>query len=85
METSAAALCMASGADEADERYLPGPKVAARYDVSDMTLYRWLRDERMQFPQPHYFGRLRFWKLSALTAWERERASARPSSDTHSR
>jgi predicted DNA-binding transcriptional regulator AlpA len=74
MQTSAAAL----HADEADECYLPGPKVSARYDVSDMTIYRWIRDERMQFPQPHYFGRLRYWKLSDLMSWERQRANSGP-------
>jgi predicted DNA-binding transcriptional regulator AlpA len=63
---------------EADELFLPAPIVASRYHVSDMTLYRWLRDERMQFPGPHYFGRFRYWRLSDLTAWERERVSAPP-------
>ena len=61
--------------DEAGEHFLPGPRVVARYGVSDMTIYRWIRDERMQFPQPHYFGRLRFWKLSDLMSWELQRAS----------
>lgn len=62
------------GAD-ADEVYFPGPKVAARYNVSDMTIWRWLRDERMQFPPPHYFGRFRYWRLSQLVSWERQRLS----------
>ncbi len=62
---------------DADELFFPAPLVASRYNVSDMTLYRWLRDERMQFPRPHYFGRFRYWRLSDLTAWERERMSAR--------
>ena len=57
---------------EADELYFPGPKVVARYSVSDMTIYRWIRDERMQFPQPHYFGRFRYWRLSQLVSWERQ-------------
>ncbi len=38
-----------NGASEAEELYLPGPKVAARYDVSDMTLYRWIRHLRRHF------------------------------------
>ena len=72
-------------ADEADEVFLPAPKVTARYGgVSDMTLYRWLRDPRMEFPAPHYFGRYRFWKLSDLVSWEIKRAAARPYSDARS-
>jgi predicted DNA-binding transcriptional regulator AlpA len=63
--------------EEAKEQFLPAPLVAARYHVSDMTIYSWLKDERMQFPQPHYFGRFRYWKLSDLAAWERDRATAR--------
>jgi excisionase family DNA binding protein len=62
---------------EADELFFPGPKVAARYNVSDMTLYRWIRDERMQFPAPYYLGRHRYWKLTQLVSWERQRAMAR--------
>ena len=42
---------------DAEEQFFPAPMVASRYNVSDMTLYRWLRDHRMQFPKPHYFGR----------------------------
>ena len=52
--------------------YLPGPKVRARYDVTDMTIYRWLNDEDMGFPRPYYFGRFRYWLLGELEAWERK-------------
>lgn len=58
----------------ADELYFPSPMVCARYHISDMTLWRWCKDERMQFPEPIYFGRYRYWKLSELVAWERDRA-----------
>ena len=85
MECAAAAvdLVLRSGRslaeikDEADELFFPAPMVASRYHVSDMTLYRWLRDPRMDFPKPHYFGRFRYWKLSELVAWERQHALAR--------
>jgi hypothetical protein len=36
-----------------------------------MALWRWLRDPAMGFPQPVYFGRLRFWRLNVLERWER--------------
>lgn len=55
--------------------FLSAKSVRDRYDsVSDMTLFRWLRDPRMAFPAPIYFGRRRYWKLADLVAWERSRA-----------
>jgi len=57
-----------------EKRYLPGPKVAARYDVTDMSIYRWERDPRLNFPAPIRIGRRKFWDEAALEAWERERA-----------
>ncbi len=58
----------------ADEIFLPARKTWERYGVSDMTLYRWLRDERMNFPKPVYLGRFRYWKLKDLESWEMSRA-----------
>jgi predicted DNA-binding transcriptional regulator AlpA len=64
--------------DEDSDRFLSGPQVCHRYGgISDMTLWRWLHDERMEFPQPEYFGRLRFWRLSVLEDWERSSATRR--------
>lgn len=54
--------------------FLPAPLVQRRYNISDMTLWRWLHSERMSFPRPHRFGRYRYWKLSDLTEWEEKRA-----------
>jgi hypothetical protein len=50
--------------------YLPARRVWERYGVTSMTLHRWERDPRLNFPAPHYFGRFRFWKLADLEAWE---------------
>ena len=59
----------------AHDCYLSAPKVRERYgSIGEMTLHRWVRDEGMGFPQPIYFGRLRFWLLRDLVAWERARA-----------
>jgi hypothetical protein len=56
--------------DPADDRFLTGPQVRARYSVSDMWLHRRLHDDS-GFPKPMIVNRIRFWKLSALVAWER--------------
>jgi len=55
--------------------YLPAGAVRARYGVSDMSLWRWLRDEALGFPAPIRINRRRFWKLAELEAWEASRAT----------
>lgn len=52
--------------------FLPARKVLDRYGISDMTLWRWLRDENMGFPQPTYLGRYRYWRIAEIEAWEAE-------------
>jgi predicted DNA-binding transcriptional regulator AlpA len=58
-----------------DDRFLPAAQVFARYGVSSMSVYRWLRNPKLGFPKPVYIGRYRFWRLSDLVAWERNRAT----------
>jgi hypothetical protein len=59
--------------------YLNAPQVRSRYgNISDMTLWRWLHDEKLNFPDPHRINRRRFWKIAELTAWERTMAPDRP-------
>ena len=60
---------------EAEEKFLPAPRVLDRYSVSQMTLHRWLKNPEMGFPVPTYFGRYRYWRLSELLAYERRCAS----------
>lgn len=38
-------------------------------DVSDMTLWRWLNDPSLNFPQPIYIGRRRYWREADVIAW----------------
>jgi len=57
--------------------YLNAAQVRTRYGgISDMALWRWLRDKDLQFPQPIRINGRRFWKASDLHAWERRRAPA---------
>jgi predicted DNA-binding transcriptional regulator AlpA len=61
-----------------DDRYLNARQVRARYaDASDMWLWRRLNDNS-GFPKPLEICGRRFWKLSALVAWERNRAVNAP-------
>jgi predicted DNA-binding transcriptional regulator AlpA len=38
-------------------------------DVTDMTIWRWLKDPDLNFPKPIYVMRRRFWRLVELTDW----------------
>ena len=44
-------------------------EIAKRYDVSEPTVFRWLREGRLPSPTPQPGGRLR-WSLTDLEAWE---------------
>lgn len=62
----------------ANEVMLTAKQVRTRYgNVSDMALWRWLRDERLAFPQPMVINSRRYWKLSDLAQWELARAAER--------
>ena len=38
-------------------------------DISDMTLWRWLKDVDLEFPKPIYVQRRRFWHEAELIDW----------------
>lgn len=61
--------------------YLPARAVRARYGVSDMSLWRWLRDEALGFPQPIRVNGRRFWQIAQLEAWEASRSQTKEVSD----
>jgi len=55
--------------------FLPASQVRIRYGVSDMTLWRWLRNEQLNFPRPLRINGRRFWKRTDLESWEASRAA----------
>jgi predicted DNA-binding transcriptional regulator AlpA len=57
--------------------YRNAAQVRARYGgISDMTLWRWLHDEELGFPQPIRINGRRFWSEEALNTWEGSHAAA---------
>ena len=54
--------------------FLPGAAVRARYQISDPTLWRWMRDRGFPSPAVRPNSRVRLWKLTDLEAWEASRA-----------
>lgn len=46
--------------------------------VSDMTIFRWLRDERAHFPRPVYVNRRRYWRADEIRQWWETRSDEAP-------
>jgi predicted DNA-binding transcriptional regulator AlpA len=65
------------GAAAVGETYLTAPDVLRRFTISDTTLYTWIRDPRMGFPQPIVFNRRRRFLLCEIAAFERDCADRR--------
>src|SRR5262245_605593 len=60
--------------NDSEVTYLNASQVRARYgSCSHMFLICRMQDSG--FPTPTYFGRLRFWRLSDLEAWEQHQAT----------
>ncbi|MBL0404413.1 DNA-binding protein [Microvirga aerilata] len=50
---------------------ITAPRLRHRFGgISDMTLWRWLRDPRLQFPKPLVVNGRRYWWLRDLEEWE---------------
>ncbi|WFS23934.1 helix-turn-helix domain-containing protein [Rhizobium rhododendri] len=50
--------------------FLTGPQVQRRYQITEMTLWRWQRDKRLNFPMPMRVNRRRLYLEQDLVAWE---------------
>ena len=54
---------------------IPDPQVRRRYDITDMTLWRWDRNHALAFPQPIRISGRKYRRLSELRKWEAARAA----------
>lgn len=59
---------------DTQERLLPMGQVCRRYGVTDRTIDRWL--DRGILPEPVRINRYRYWRVSDLERFERERMGA---------
>jgi hypothetical protein len=74
---------MAVTTEASTGKYLPTAKVAERYGRTPRTIERWLDDEKLNFPQPVYINRFKYWNIDELEGWERKRAAAMRESRVH--
>jgi len=56
--------------------FLTGPQVQARYQRSHVSIWRWVRDPALGFPQPLQINRLNYLRLADLETWEAARRVA---------
>jgi predicted DNA-binding transcriptional regulator AlpA len=64
-----------------DDALLNSAQTKARCgNVTDMCIWRWMRDPRVQFPQPLQINKRNYWRLGDLRRWQEEQAarSAKP-------
>jgi predicted DNA-binding transcriptional regulator AlpA len=54
--------------------FLTSRQILDRYKISDMSLWRWLQDPELGFPQPTIIRKRRYWSADAIAQWERSRA-----------
>jgi len=50
--------------------WLTGRQVRERFNVSEMAIWRWLRDEHLDFPKPMRIRRRNFWRRADSEAFE---------------
>jgi predicted DNA-binding transcriptional regulator AlpA len=50
--------------------YLTARQVRQRYQISEMTFWRWLRDDTLNFPKPNVIRSRRYFNASALENWD---------------
>ena len=56
------------------KKYLTSRQVRDRYQISDMTLWRWLKDPLLNFPRPDYINGRRFFDTEKQDRWDEERS-----------
>ena len=62
---------------DSSDTLISGPNLRKRHDVSDMTLWRRMKDRELNFPKPIKISGRNFFRLSEIEDFER-RMAARP-------
>jgi predicted DNA-binding transcriptional regulator AlpA len=68
---------MSAGLQE-NEEFVPSGQLRAELGgISDMTLWRWLKDPKLNFPQPVQIRNRRYWRRSEINGWKVARSQKR--------
>lgn len=60
------------------ERHQPAKQVCSRYGITARTLYRWLHDQRLDFPKPLRVNNRRYFAEYELVVWEQRQLAKNP-------
>jgi predicted DNA-binding transcriptional regulator AlpA len=60
-------------AQKIEAQWLSGTQVAAFFNVTVMTIWRWERDPKLDFPQPNLINDRKYWSRDSIDAWMRQR------------
>lgn len=62
---------------QTEDRLMGSKELRKKFgNISDMSLWRWLQDEDLGFPQPLYIARRRYWKIAEVEAFIARQAAA---------
>lgn len=61
-----------------DDRLMTAAQVRVFFGgVTDMTIYRWLKDTKLGFPKPIFINTNRYWRASEIEAFVKARKQAK--------
>lgn len=60
-----------------DNNYISLRSICQRYDVTRMTIHRWMKRPDMGFPQPLTINGRSYFKADEIARWERLRAAGK--------
>ena len=58
------------------EQWITGPRLARHFNVTPMSIWRWLRDPKLGFPQPTQIRRRNFWRVADIREFEKRMVAA---------
>jgi predicted DNA-binding transcriptional regulator AlpA len=57
--------------------WLGGAKLADFLNVTVMTIWRWERDTKLNFPKPSIINNRKYWSREAIDRWMRSKATGK--------
>lgn len=60
-----------------EAEWLGGAQLAALLGVTTMTIWRWERDSKLNFPQPTVIHTRKYWSRDDINAWMRRMATSK--------
>jgi predicted DNA-binding transcriptional regulator AlpA len=60
-----------------ESEWLAGAQLAKFLSVTTMTIWRWERDPKLEFPQPTIIRDRKYWNRDDINAWMRRTATSK--------